>query len=118
MTVDLYTIHVYVLMVGLGLKLPCSENRSEERDKQLYRLAHDEARAARSAFRPGRLLLLTSLGEAREVSAAAHSRSSVVDESLQTKKNRHGWRFHHFTFGVMRFAYYTLRAARYKTFNT
>ena len=45
MTVNLYTTHVYVLMVGLGLKLPCSENRGEEGDEQLYRLAHDEARA-------------------------------------------------------------------------
>ncbi len=55
-------------LFDLGLEFPCSENRGEEGDERLYRLAHDEARAARSAFRPGRLLLLTSLGEAREVS--------------------------------------------------
>jgi hypothetical protein len=46
---------VYIAMVDLGLEYPFSENRGEERDKRLYRLAHDEARVARSAFRPGRL---------------------------------------------------------------
>jgi len=76
-------------MVDLGLKFPCSENRGEEGDERVYRLAHDEARAARSAFRPGRLLLLSSLGEAREVSAAAHSRWSMCDQLMQVKKNRH-----------------------------
>ena len=56
----------------------------------------------------GRLPLLTFLGEARKVSAAAHSGQSVVDELLQAKTNRHIWRFHHFAGDVMRLAYYAL----------
>jgi hypothetical protein len=72
--------------VKLGFGFPCSENRSKERDKRLYRLAHDAARAARSAFRPGRLLLLTFLGEARKVSAAAHSRQCRLIECCRQRK--------------------------------
>jgi hypothetical protein len=38
----------------------------------------------------------------------------VLEELMQIKKNRHGWRFYHFAFGVMRCAYYTLRAKNAK----
>ncbi|WP_231550551.1 hypothetical protein, partial [Chitinibacter sp. ZOR0017] len=55
---------VFTALVKLGLDFPCSENRSKERDERLYRLAHDAARAARSAFRPGRLWGEGVFGEA------------------------------------------------------
>jgi hypothetical protein len=70
--------------VKLGLEFPCSENRSEEGDKRLYRLelvTKDEARAARSALSPGRLFFgSVSFGEAMNPLARrnAHQKHRAV----------------------------------------
>ena len=76
---------VFTALVKLGLGFPCSENRGEEGDKRLYRLAHDEARAARSAFRPGRLWGEGVFGEANTPSRLRGG--TRIKTSRQRRKN-------------------------------
>jgi hypothetical protein len=72
----LRAIHlIFYLIVGLGLEIPLKRTPSEERDKQYYRLAHDERGNGGAGFVSGRLSLLTFFGEAKKVSAARHERN-------------------------------------------